>query len=743
MNQQQQQHFVHAATSSFSNYPSQQQQQSLMRTPSYQYQNIPSSDLNQIPIQHQHYTTQSNNTNNIYSNNSNNIIQPTTNNVFDYNTPPLKSHLHSTGGSNNSSYFQNSQYNNFGQPQQSMHNYHHYGGTTSYKSPTHNNSSGFINQQRPPTDSVTTSYQSPSTAFTPTELSKTKSPSKTPTNSTESNEDSASEEESTNSPNARRAKKSTRACEACRRHHRKCDGGSPCQTCSGKGISCVYTERKKRGPKNEATKLLKKEIEELKEKLMVSERMKCEWEQKCKELAKMAGISITLNDQNMPMFSNLQNDQNSNTMAFSNTQQTTMQSNDQSYPIIFDSSGAVDNSNPLSTIPVFSISLSNEEENNKKRKSVENNLENLKKQKFDTTNSSTEIEHLDLSQKNTDPIPTDGQRFALSTMVTRFINIWDKFVHPFHSLLPPKWQSAMPDLLYDIIRNDGVNSENTFFMYSLLCNSARSLGDIMLSRDLHHKAMTLYPLHMNNPDPRVGFALVLLSYYSMSVGSLRKAIAYCKDALRISEVLDKPQLNLQMNAFLSIASISDDYEERKVNFRRLGQTKQICDVIMSVTGEVQNEITHGGNTNYKELIAQMADLLRLKNMSSSNVTLMHEIAIYGILILCLHKAGYRDLALNYGRKLLEISKDTNFKHCCIGTSSSAIAQAATMFLDFEGYPEFYECMSIMDELSVRYELAGLMKKDVEERFVLMSNHLSSGGSSSGSSHTNSPNMQFL
>ena len=662
----------------------------------------------------------------------------------------------------------------------SPHNYSSYPSTPSHRtryltSPTNYNDQNIVQHRShsvvsvsnlPSSSSPTRISLSQSTpTFTPTSERYKKSPqeitfeqfqSPSKVTSSSKSDDSSSEEElDEKSNNPRKAKKSTRACEACRKHHRKCDGGSPCLTCINKGAKCVYTERKKRGPKNEVTKKLRQEVDELKQRLQIAENERVAWEQRFNELARMINASketvvantaplipvpTPVSAQLTPFTSIAAHESTINALEsqlFAHQTDCNQSWQQQSVFLESQPTSLIPTAQPYNDMMVDDLSNTI----SKKRKNEDESCmsESVKKVKM-TDLEEREIENLDLTNSSlATPLPRyDDRRFALCSMITRFITLWEKFVHPFHSLLPVNWESAMPDFLIDLARCDSQNSENKFFLYSLLCNSARSIGDLALSRDLHSRACELYPLHKDKADPRVGNGMVLLSYYSMSVGDLTTAMDYAKQSSNISDNLEHPQLNLQMNSNLCIASISDSYEERRVNFRRLGQTKQICDVIMSVTGEVQNEITHGETANYKELIAKMADLLKLKNISSANVTLMHEVGIYGILILCLHKSNYKDLALNYGRKLLEIAKDPNFKHCCIGTTASAIAEAASMFLDFESFPEFYECIGIMDELSIRYELAGIMKRNVEEKFL---NPPSNRGSSSGSedSPRTSPN----
>ena len=40
----------------------------------------------------------------------------------------------------------------------------------------------------------------------------------------------------------------TQACEACKFRKVKCSGDCPCERCTGRGLQCIYGERKPRGP---------------------------------------------------------------------------------------------------------------------------------------------------------------------------------------------------------------------------------------------------------------------------------------------------------------------------------------------------------------------------------------------------------------------------------------------------------------------------------------------------------------
>ncbi|KAL9655666.1 hypothetical protein ABK040_002326 [Willaertia magna] len=535
--------------------------------------------------------------------------------------------------------------------------------------------------------------------------------------------------------NPRKTKKSTRACEACRKHHRKCDGQTPCQTCHSKGIKCVYTERKKRGPKNEANKKLKLELEQLREELQKVEDSKNKWKRKCLEIAKFAKIEIDTSsdsEENVAMLMTINNKdiavteedkeeeidveeivtENAKHLIGDNSQK----------PVIIDNNLKYNNidNNSIVSGEIENVAVSIDEVTDT-TDMMDLDMDSKKRKRIDSITSDKEKllkkdENVQSNNDSPSSIRSDGRRFALCSMITRFVNFWDKFIHPYHSLLPNEWESIMPDLLTDMIRNDPNNSENNFFMYSLLCNCARSAGDLSLSKEFYHKSLQLLPVNEDKLDSRVGSAFILLGYYKMTSADIAEGTRLSKKAFQISSHFNHQYLNLKMNALLAIASLSDSYDDRKTYYTQMGDTNQICDIIMSVSGFVENEITLGRNTDYKDLIERMAAILKLKNLSTAHVTLMHEVFVYSVLILCLHKAGYKELALNYGRKLLELAREPNFKHICVGTISTAIANAASMFLDFEGYPEFFDCTNILDELSVRFDLPGLVKKGVEARF---------------------------
>jgi hypothetical protein len=63
--------------------------------------------------------------------------------------------------------------------------------------------------------------------------------------------------------------RTARACDACHRAKSRClgDGVTACATCVKKGLDCVYSEQKKRGPKTGALKALQEEVAALKAQL--------------------------------------------------------------------------------------------------------------------------------------------------------------------------------------------------------------------------------------------------------------------------------------------------------------------------------------------------------------------------------------------------------------------------------------------------------------------------------------------
>jgi hypothetical protein len=64
-------------------------------------------------------------------------------------------------------------------------------------------------------------------------------------------------------------RRSVKACDACHKAKAKCsgDGAAPCPSCVKRGLSCVYSAAKKRGPKTGALKALQEEVAVLRNQL--------------------------------------------------------------------------------------------------------------------------------------------------------------------------------------------------------------------------------------------------------------------------------------------------------------------------------------------------------------------------------------------------------------------------------------------------------------------------------------------
>eukprot|EP01130_Rhizamoeba_saxonica_P001306 TRINITY_DN11181_c0_g1_i2.p1 TRINITY_DN11181_c0_g1~~TRINITY_DN11181_c0_g1_i2.p1 ORF type:complete len:300 (+),score=55.61 TRINITY_DN11181_c0_g1_i2:6-905(+) len=61
------------------------------------------------------------------------------------------------------------------------------------------------------------------------------------------------------------------ACDSCRNAHSKCDGAQPCSRCVLKELGeCVYSQKRRRGPKRGKVKSLERENEELKQALKIA-----------------------------------------------------------------------------------------------------------------------------------------------------------------------------------------------------------------------------------------------------------------------------------------------------------------------------------------------------------------------------------------------------------------------------------------------------------------------------------------
>lgn len=50
-------------------------------------------------------------------------------------------------------------------------------------------------------------------------------------------------------------KNQTQACVECKKKHRKCSGGHPCEFCISKGARCIFNTQEKRGPKPKLEKI--------------------------------------------------------------------------------------------------------------------------------------------------------------------------------------------------------------------------------------------------------------------------------------------------------------------------------------------------------------------------------------------------------------------------------------------------------------------------------------------------------
>jgi len=65
-------------------------------------------------------------------------------------------------------------------------------------------------------------------------------------------------------PTGRKAKRPshliTQACDFCKRRHMKCDGNHPCSQCHKRQQECLYSQRKKRGPKPKSQKVAKQPV---------------------------------------------------------------------------------------------------------------------------------------------------------------------------------------------------------------------------------------------------------------------------------------------------------------------------------------------------------------------------------------------------------------------------------------------------------------------------------------------------
>ncbi|KAL0483400.1 maltose fermentation regulatory protein [Acrasis kona] len=112
--------------------------------------------------------------------------------------------------------------------------------------------------------------------------------------------------QSTDSPvlhkhSAKGSKKITVACEYCRTHHRKCNGANPCSNCTEKNMECIFIAGRKRGPKNDALKKMKSEMDALRDDIESIKQSEQNWKRRYCEVASSSPDVCTA-DINLQMF---------------------------------------------------------------------------------------------------------------------------------------------------------------------------------------------------------------------------------------------------------------------------------------------------------------------------------------------------------------------------------------------------------------------------------------------------------
>jgi len=435
-------------------------------------------------------------------------------------------------------------------------------------------------------------------------------------------------------------KKITVACEYCRTHHRKCNGASPCSNCIEKNIECVFTAGKKRGPKNDALKRMKTEMDSLKNDIENLKQSEQNWKKRYSEAT------------------------HTNTSPVSNGQPHTI-----------------------------------EDERASKRRRV-----------------------IGMPQKGELQAILGGeQSFVLSSLINDFVSIYETYIHPSHPLLPTgNYSSLLPELISRIVRDDS-DSTSSFYVFSLLCNGALITGNKQLSTEFFERARQHAGDVFDVVDPRVGCGFSMLAYYQLCVGNCGKSVLYANIAKGVAESLGLLYSHLHMNSILGVAFVSENYEERMKLFQIMSHSKQTADLVFCLAGQVITEIKYRENPNYTSLMELLMRAMRIQN--EADVRLYHtsgdkillDVLLNAALIMTLRKAKFHQLALEYSRKLLLMSTDSQFNYLCVGVACCALEAAADVLIEQGQEHELNQIFFILEKLSIKYELCIYVMKAIRER----------------------------
>lgn len=303
-----------------------------------------------------------------------------------------------------------------------------------------------------------------------------------------------------------------------------------------------------------------------------------------------------------------------------------------------------------------------------------------------------------------------------SSLVSNWVNNYDIFVTPSHSLLPvnrKSFESIVPHLLRDLMKENGETKENNFFLCSLISVSALTNGDISLSRSFYAKARELSGSLFDVIDYRIGLGFILLSFYSYINLQFEKCITFLRIAKNVASYF--PGSHLDKQCIIACAYTANDTDTKIKYFEKLGNSESgltMADVLWSKVGTAVARVEKDPQDAVVQLriVEEANEMLTPENVESGRLNMWHWFFVHAHRTTLLSACGNHEEAVVCADALLKKTSNPRWKYFCIPMRVRILLNVCQVYISKKESPtheDWTKISQIYDQMSelIKYPLA--------------------------------------